>query len=84
MAPDHDLSNLETSQADLWIYLQFDAIFGQIMANQAERLGFPLALGDCIVSAVTESHWRYSTMENGERTAGPASESKIRRTRSCL
>jgi hypothetical protein len=48
------LSNLETSQVDLWIYLQFDAIFGQIMADQAKRLGFPLAVGDCIVSAVTE------------------------------
>jgi hypothetical protein len=54
MAPDYDLSNLETSQADLWIYLQADAIFGQIMADQAERLGFPLALGHCIVSAMTE------------------------------
>ena len=54
MAPDYDLSNLDTSQVDLWIYLQFDAIFGQIMADQAERLGFPLAVGDCIVSAVTE------------------------------
>ena len=54
MAPDNDLSNLETSQADLWIYLQFDAIFGQIMADQAERLGFPLAVGDCIVAALTE------------------------------
>ena len=54
MAPDYDLSNLETSQVDLWIYLQFDAIFGQIMADQAERLGFPLALGDCTVAALTE------------------------------
>ena len=41
MAPDYDLSNLPTDQADLWIYLQVDAIFGQIMADQAERLGFP-------------------------------------------
>ena len=54
MTPDYDLSNLETSQVDLWIYLQFDAIFGQIMADQAERLGFPLAVGNCIVSAVTD------------------------------
>ena len=54
MAPDYDLSNLPADQADLWIYLQADAIFGQIMADQAERLGFPLALGDCIVSAMTE------------------------------
>ena len=41
MAPDYDLSNLPTDQVDLWIYLQVDAIFGQIMADQAERLGFP-------------------------------------------
>ena len=54
MAPDYDLSNLETSQADLWIYLQVNAIFSQIMADQAERLGFPLALGDCTVAALTE------------------------------
>jgi hypothetical protein len=54
MTPDHDLSNLPTSRADLWVYLQVDAIFGQIMADQAERLGFPLALGDCTVAALTE------------------------------
>ena len=45
MTPDYDLSNLPTSQADLWIYLQVDAILGQILTDQAERLGFPLALG---------------------------------------
>ena len=67
MAPDYDLSNLETSQADLWIYLQFDAIFGQIMADQAERLGFPLAQGDCIVSAVTEKP--QALFNNGKRGA---------------
>ena len=54
MVPDYDLSNLQTSQADLWIYLQVDAIFGQIMADQAERLGFPLALGDHTGAALTE------------------------------
>ena len=54
MAPDFDLSNFETSQARLWIHLHFDAIFGQIIAGQAPRLGFPLAQADCIVSAVTE------------------------------
>ena len=32
-------------QVELWICLQVDVIFGQIMADQAERLGFPLALG---------------------------------------
>jgi hypothetical protein len=53
MAPDYDLSKLPASDADLWIWLQADVIFGQIMANQAERLGFPLVLGECIVSATT-------------------------------
>jgi hypothetical protein len=67
MAPDCDLSNLETSQVDLWIYLQFDAILGQIMADQAERLGFPLALGNCIVSAVTEKP--LTIFNNGKRGA---------------
>lgn len=54
MAPDYDLSNLPTDQVDLWIYLQVDAIFGQIVADQAERLGFSLTLGHRIVSAVKE------------------------------
>jgi hypothetical protein len=54
MAPDYDLSNLPAEQADLWIYLQVDAIFGQIMADQAARLDFPLALGHHIVSAMAE------------------------------
>jgi hypothetical protein len=54
MAPDYDLSNLPASQVDLWFYLQVDAIFGQIVADQAERLGSPLALGNCIVSALRE------------------------------
>jgi hypothetical protein len=53
MAPDYDLSKLPTSEAELWIYLQVDAICGQIMADQAERLGFPLTLGGSIVSAMT-------------------------------
>ena len=67
MAPDYDLSNLDTSQVDLWIYLQFDAIFGQIMAGQAERLGFPLARADCIVSAVAEKP--QAIFNNGKRGA---------------
>jgi hypothetical protein len=54
MAPDYDLSNLTTEQVDLWICLQADFICEQIMADQAERLGFPLALGKSIVSAMTE------------------------------
>ena len=44
MTPDYDLSNLPTSQADLLIHLQVDAILGQILADQAKRLEFPLAL----------------------------------------
>jgi hypothetical protein len=54
MAPDFDLSKLETSQASLWIHLYFDTIIGQILADQAERLRFPPAQADCIVSAVAE------------------------------
>jgi hypothetical protein len=50
MAPDYDLSKLPASDADLWIYLQADTICGQIMADQAARLGFPPSLGDCIAS----------------------------------
>ena len=50
MAPDYDLSNLPTEQVDLWIYLMGNTIFGQIMADQAERNGFPLALGHSIAS----------------------------------
>jgi hypothetical protein len=64
MAPDYDLSNRETSQADLWIYHQFDAIFGQIIAGQAERLGFPLAQVYGIVSAVAEKP--QAIVENGK------------------
>lgn len=55
MTPDYDLSNLPISQADLWICLQTDAILRQILAEQAERLGCPLALRDCTVAALTEN-----------------------------
>ncbi len=44
MTPDYDLSNLPSSQADLLIHLQVDAILRQILADHAKRLGFPLAL----------------------------------------
>jgi hypothetical protein len=47
MTPDYDLSNLQTDQADLWIYLQVDVILAQILADQTERRTSPLALGDC-------------------------------------
>jgi hypothetical protein len=53
MAPDYDLSNVPTSEVELRIYLQSEFIFGQIVAAQAERLGFPRALGDFMVSAMT-------------------------------
>ena len=46
MTPDYDLSNLHTDQADLWIYLRFDAILVEILADQPERRASPLALGD--------------------------------------
>ena len=54
MIPDYDLSNLHTDQADLWIYLQVNVILSQILAEQAERRGFPLARGNCRVAALTE------------------------------
>jgi len=46
MTPDYDLTNLQTDQADLWIYLQVDVILAQIFADQGERRASPLALGD--------------------------------------
>ena len=54
MVIDYDLSNLPTDQAELWICLQANSICGQIMAAQAERLGFPFVLGGRIVSAMTQ------------------------------
>jgi hypothetical protein len=70
MAPDYDLSNLETAQVDLWIYLQGNFIFGQIMADQAKRLGFPLVLGDCIAPAMTEKP--QAIFSTGKRGADPS------------
>lgn len=54
MTPDYDLSNLPASHVDLWVYLRVDAIFDQIMADQAARLGFSLAPRDCTVAAPIE------------------------------
>ena len=54
MVVDYDLSDLPYHQAEVWICLQANAICGQIMAAQAERLGFPLVLGDRIVSAMAQ------------------------------
>jgi hypothetical protein len=46
MTPDYDLTNLQIDQADLWIYLQVDAILAELLADQPERRASPLALGD--------------------------------------
>jgi len=54
MVVDYDLSSLPTDQAELWVCLHADNICAQIMAAQAERLGFPLALGHHIVAAMTQ------------------------------
>jgi len=53
MVADYDLSGLPIDQAEMWICLHADDIFVQIMAGQAERLGFPLTLGHRIVAAMT-------------------------------
>jgi len=37
MKLDYDLSDLETSQADLWLFLRVDAVCAQILADQAKR-----------------------------------------------
>jgi len=62
------LSNLPTDQVDLWIYLQVGAILGQIMADQAERLGFPLALVEWTNSDMKEKP--QAIFSNGLRGAG--------------
>ena len=38
MKPDYDLSDLETSQAELWLSLRVDAICVEILADQAKLL----------------------------------------------
>ncbi len=45
MRPDYDLSGLEPFQADLWVFLQADAIRAEIRADQAKRQGFTLCAG---------------------------------------
>jgi len=37
MPPDFDLSNLQTWQADRWIYLPVDVVLAHILADQAKR-----------------------------------------------
>lgn len=39
MKPDYDLWDLETAQADLWLFLQVDAICAQILADQSQVSG---------------------------------------------
>ena len=55
MAPDYDLSSLSTELVILWIGLHAGAFFGQILADQAERLGTPLALRRRDISARKEN-----------------------------
>jgi hypothetical protein len=45
MRPDHDLSGLAISQADLWLSLQAGAIRAEILVTQAKRQGFTLCGG---------------------------------------
>ena len=54
MVVDYDLSDLPDDQAQLWVWLRTDEICGQIIAAQAARLGFPLALGHRITWAMTQ------------------------------
>ena len=42
MRPDYDLSGLATSQADLWLFLQADAIRAEILARPGEAPGIHL------------------------------------------
>lgn len=37
MTPDYDLSNLESAQVNLWLYLHLDDICSQIAAGRASR-----------------------------------------------
>ena len=69
MAPDYDLSNLETSQVDLWIQLELADIFGQMKADQVERRAFAHVVEGCIVSAVSEKP--QAAFDNRKRGADP-------------
>jgi hypothetical protein len=74
MTPDYDLSNLHTDQADLWIYLRFDAILVEILADQPERRASPLALGDytqrCSPRCACEAAGGTQQSETGSRLIG--------------
>jgi hypothetical protein len=41
MTPDYDLSNLESAQVNLWLYLHIDDICAQIAAGRASRRAIP-------------------------------------------
>ena len=41
MTPDYDLSNLESAQVNLWLYLHIDDICSQIAAGRAARRAVP-------------------------------------------
>jgi hypothetical protein len=43
MTPDYDLSNLESAQVNLWLYLHLDDICSQIAAGRASRGPVPEA-----------------------------------------
>jgi hypothetical protein len=40
--PDYDLSGFEASKADLWLFLNANAIRDEIVTHQAKRQGFTL------------------------------------------
>jgi len=54
MVADYDLSQMPSDQAEVWMCLRADAIYGQIVVAQAERLGFPLVLGRSFISAMIQ------------------------------
>jgi hypothetical protein len=54
MVADYDLSQMPNEQAEVWMSLRAEAIYGQIAAAQAERLGLPVVLGESLVSAMTQ------------------------------
>ena len=54
MVVDYDSSDLPDDQAESWGWLRTDEICGLIIAAQTERLGFHLALGHRIASAMIQ------------------------------
>ncbi|MGH9397465.1 MAG: hypothetical protein ACRD18_11525 [Terriglobia bacterium] len=74
MTADYDLSQLETSQANLWILLQADVIRAEILADQSERLAFTyfgrphhhdnLSEASMVVTVITGACARPSARQN--------------------